>query len=321
MLHAMMSAPVQSKSKDRTVEICILGGRGFIGAQLALALLRCGHSVSVVDNLSVTPLTSQVCRFTCKDVRDLSAQDFDGVDVVINLAALKSVPKSFEGGTAAHNFALDSHSIHMAAAARVPKFVQGSTCEVYGPSGSIPNRETDPLQPASPYAVAKGASEALLRTYADSHGLASVCLRIFNTYGPTEGDDAVIPRFVRKAIAGEPIEVEGDGLQRRDFSYIDNTVQSIVRCIEYKGDPAERTWTTNICSGSSTSILDVVESLQKLHPVKHTVGRGRLNEIMEFRGDSSYLRSKIGPLESTPLDVGIEKTYTAIARANEVPHD
>ncbi|MFZ3476022.1 NAD-dependent epimerase/dehydratase family protein [Streptomyces sp. 2.9] len=283
------------------MKIAITGGAGFIGSALTQALRIGGHTVTPVDNLSVTSRRRPSAQgLQVRDVRSLTAQDLDGVDTVVHLAALKSVPASFEVGGFEHNVAVDRHMIHTFTHSTARRLLLASSCEVYGDQCG-PLAESAPYAPRSPYAAGKVATEQLADIYRPrlENGRQLGIVRFFNTHGPQEGGDAVVPAFLDAATEDRPLMIEGDGTQARDLTYIDDAVTMLTRILDAPGLLP----VVNCGSGVPVSVLDLA------HAVIRAAGRGtithtapRLNEISSFTADQTLFTRAFGPVTRRSLD-------------------
>jgi nucleoside-diphosphate-sugar epimerase len=148
--------------------------------------------------------------------------------------------------------------------AKIRRLVYASSSSVYGDDPALPKVETLPTNPISPYAVSKLAAEHYCRTFARLYGLETVSLRYFNVFGPRQNPEsiysAVIPRFLEQALKNEPLEMHGDGLQSRDFTYIDNVVQGNLRAMEAPGVSGE---VFNVACNTRHTLLDIAEHIGK----------------------------------------------------------
>lgn len=228
----------------------VTGAAGFIGSNLAEALLRLGQTVVGLDNFAtgyrhnveavreaVGEEAAARFRFVEADIRDLAAcrAACDGVDLVLHQAALGSVPRSIEDPLATHAVNVDGF-VHMLIAARdagVARFVYASSSSVYGDHPALPKIESDLGTPLSPYAVSKRTDELYARTFQDHYGIETVGLRYFNVFGrrqdPAGAYAAVIPKWIGQLLGGERPVIHGDGETSRDFCYIANVVQANLR--------------------------------------------------------------------------------------------
>jgi nucleoside-diphosphate-sugar epimerase len=281
------------------VDLLITGAAGFIGSALTRALREAGRPVTALDDLSVASSRRRPDGLQIRDVRSLTRGDLDGFGTIVHLAAHKSVPRSFDPGGFEHNTAADRHIIHAFTASAARRLVLASSCEVCGQQPG-PLDEIAPHAPRSPYAAGKAATEHLAAIYREllPPGRQIGVVRFFNTFGPDEDGDAVVPAFLDAAIAGRPLTVEGDGSQARDFTYIDDAVAMITRLLA--GPcllPA-----VNCGSGRAVSILALAQA------VTRAIGGGtithapaRPNEIQSFTADMSLFTSLYGPPATRPL--------------------
>jgi len=230
-------------------KILITGVAGFIGSNLAQALLNKGYEVVGVDNMSQGEVLNLVHltaheRFTMRyiDIRDEAKmlQAADGCIVLVHLAAYK-IPRYSDAMDTLLINSIGSESVAKAAIEQNAKIVAASTSDVYGKNPQLPFSEDSNLVMGNPdvrrwaYAISKMFEEQLLFAYHERHGVDIVCLRFFGGYGPNQnltwwgGPQSV---FIDKALNNEEIEVHGDGTQTRSFTYIDDHVDGIIRCIE-----------------------------------------------------------------------------------------
>jgi nucleoside-diphosphate-sugar epimerase len=250
------------------MKVVVTGGAGFIGSHLTRRLVAERHAVTVVDDLS----TGRKENLKGCDVafveRDLSAESIvellDGAEIVFNLAALPSVPRSVGDPLRSHEAAATAtlRLLEAARAAHVGTFVNSSSSSVYGNVGEPPMRESMPTLPRSPYGVAKLAAEGYTRVFATLHGMRTVSLRYFNVFGPrqdpTSAYAAAIPRFVSAYIRHERPTVYDDGRQSRDFTHVANVVEANVLAARA---PALGGESVNIAAGEPRSVLDLLHAI------------------------------------------------------------
>lgn len=274
------------------MRVVITGGAGFIGHQLASQFLDAGHDVHVVDDFRITPLAPPVGRVLARAVSDMTPRDIEKAEVIYHLAADKSVPESFlRPLDFIENVNSTTHLLSLARAVETPRVLIASTCEVYGVA-STPTTEDAPLSPRSPYAQSKTAMEYVARVFqAESASTNTTIVRLFNIYGPFERPDAVVPNFCRRAIRGEPLVIEGDGNQRRDFTYVSDAVEILVEM----ASKAASVPVLNLGSGISYGVNEIVENLKEFVPkLKVVHATKRCNEISDFRADTTLLRDSLG---------------------------
>lgn len=248
----------------------VTGGAGFLGVGLANRLAADGHVVHALDDLSngdATRLDSRVA-FTRGDVDNIPLlwSLLQDVDCVYHLAARVSVPQSIlyprdyervnVGGTVSLMEAMRDTG--------VGRVILTSSGAVYGAQPRQPVREDDVPNPDSPYAVSKWSAEQYIHTIGTLWGLETVALRIFNAYGPGQSlpvsHAPVVPRFLQQALTGGSIMIFGDGQQTRDYLFIDDVVEAMVRAAIAKGIDGA---IINIGRGQETTVNELVDQVEK----------------------------------------------------------
>lgn len=316
----------------------VTGGCGFIGSNLAHALVSEGEGnsrVRILDDLS-TGRESNIAtlRATHPDrvelwrghVGDpsLLARALDGVDSVFHLAAIPSVPWSIERPLACDLVishatlqlleAVRRHNGAAPSARRIERVVVATSCAAYGDLlPEVPKREDQPVAPLSPYAAAKLACEQHCAVYARVFGVPTVALRFFNVFGPRQDPTsqyaAVIPNFIRAALAGQPPTVYGDGGQSRDFVFVDDVVGA---CRLARTAPAERVagQVINIGSGQSATLREVLGALSAIcgRRIEPRFAPGRAGEVRSSRADISRAQSLLGFTPRVSLEGGLRRT-------------
>src|SRR5581483_5030709 len=281
-----LRGPLHTSTRMRAGALYLVtGGAGFIGSNLAEGLLRRGARVRVLDNFSTgrrENLEGLDVELVEGDLRDpdVVRRAVAGVDGVFHEAALRSVPRSVDDPQASNEVNVTGTlGLLMACrAAGVRRVVYASSSSVYGDDPTLPKVETLPTRPVSPYAVSKLAAEHYCHVFTRLYGLETVSLRYFNVFGPRQNPEskysAVIPRFLELALAGEPLEIHGDGEQSRDFTYIDNVVDGNLRAMEAPGVAGE---VFNLACGARYSLLAIAAAVEAFlgRPRAATRPRGR----------------------------------------------
>ncbi len=260
--------------------ILVTGGAGFIGSHIVRALLAQGKQVRVLDNLSTgrrENLNGLDIEFVEGDLRDddALAAALRGVEAVCHHAAMISVPGSVADPLGSHQINIEGtvRLLDLARRLGVQRFVFASSAAVYGDDPTLPKSEDLPPQPQSPYALHKLVGEQYLRLYHHLYGIDTIALRYFNVYGPRQDPAspyaAVIPLFVSALREGRRPTVFGDGLQTRDFVFVEDVARANVAALSV---PNPAGCVINIASGRQTSLLDLLAALapnfkKKLKPV------------------------------------------------------
>ena len=288
--------------------ILITGAAGFIGANLSKRLNLLGYKVLGIDNLSVTPVSPPSDDIIKMDVQNIDKHFLmdNKICQIVHLAAKKNVKESFFNlDNSVENFEMTLKLLDASVNANIDRFYLASTCEIFGYQDKVLDEKSDFL-PFSPYAVSKVANEYLSNVYMRyKNSLKITSLNFFNTYGPTEGTDAVIPNFVLKAIKNEKIVIEGNGLQARDFTYIDDTINVLCNIIENSNDYYRY---LNIGTGKDFSILSIFDILSKYFTdLKSEFIEARPNEVKTFVADNRIIRENFNFNASTDLQTGIKK--------------
>ncbi len=253
----------------------ITGGAGFIGSHLAEALVQAGHNVRVIDNFAtgrrenIAPLLDRLTLYEV-DITDRAALDepMAGVDYVLHQAAIPSVPRSVDDplGTNNANVTGTLNVLDAARHAGVKRVIYAASSSAYGEiEGEYKSEDMKP-QPLSPYAVAKLTGEYYCQAFYRVYGLETVALRYFNVFGPRQDPTsqyaAVIPIFIRALLEGRPPTVHGDGLQSRDFTYVENVVYGNLLACKAPREAAGEV--INLACGERTTLLDLLDQLNAL---------------------------------------------------------
>ncbi|QDU91147.1 UDP-glucose 4-epimerase [Pirellulimonas nuda] len=308
----------------------VTGGAGFIGSHLTSALVARGDRVRVLDNLSTgvrTNLDHLGGGFDVieADVCDPAAVDraVEGADVVFHEAAMASVPASLRDPLASHAACMTGtvQVLDSARRAGVRRVVIAASSAAYGDRPFAAKRETDPVDPLSPYAASKIASELYCQAFTKSFGLETVCLRYFNVFGPRQDPaseySAVIPIFVTRMLAGKRPTVYGDGLQSRDFVFVEDVVNANLLAAAAPGASGR---VINVGSGARLTLLDLIAAVNgalgtELAPV---FDPPRAGDVRESLADISVAREVLGYEPQLTFSEGLARSidyYRAIAKS------
>jgi len=293
----------------------VTGGAGFIGSHLAEALLARGRRVRVVDNFATgrrSNLPAGV-ELVEGDVNDVAGDAFRGADAVYHLAALPSVPRSVKQPLESHRATARGTLAALAAAeaAGVRRFIFASSSSVYGDTPVLPKHEGMPPRPRSPYAAAKLAGEFYAASWAGRGGLETVSLRFFNVYGPRQDPDspyaAVVPLFLRQLRGGRRLTVYGDGGQTRDFTFVADVVDGLLRAGSASGVSGR---VYNLAGGRPVSVLDLGRTLGRLcgQAAEFEFLPSRAGDVRDSFADVAAARRDLGFGAAVPLEEGLRRT-------------
>ncbi len=290
--------------QEENVRILITGGAGFIGSNLAEQSIQAGHTVVVFDDFSTGRRENLEGILDHPDFTLVEGTILDrthlaevmttfGIEAVSHQAARPSVARSVEDPLATNEINVTGtlNMLKSALDSGVKKVVTAISSSVYGDTPELPKKETMPYNPQSPYAVSKVTKELYLKVFHDIYGLDTVGLRYFNVYGrrqdPKSDYAAVIPKFVTAALKGNPITIEGDGGQTRDFTYIDDVVAANLAGF-VQDQAAGRSF--NIAYGERISILELAEKIIEITGSQSeiTFKEKRKGDIRHSLADVSY---------------------------------
>ncbi|MBE0604030.1 MAG: SDR family oxidoreductase [Deltaproteobacteria bacterium] len=315
----------------------VTGGAGFIGSNLTKALLIEGHTVRVLDNF----LTGK--RENLADISDAHRDRFElvegdlrnldtvrnsvkGVDYILHQGALPSVPRSVADPILSNEINV-AGTVNLLVAARdagVRRVLFAASSSAYGDTPELPKRETMATNPKSPYAAQKLAGEHYMRIFYEIYGLETIALRYFNVFGPSQDPmstyAAVIPRFITSVLRGEPPVVYSDGLQTRDFTYIDNVVRANIAGCSAPKEACGKVF--NIACGERISLLDILEIvyaeagkriLPKFEPQ-------RAGDVRDSLADISRARDLLRYHPRVSFQEGLKKTFNWFRETTKPNH-
>ncbi len=298
----------------------VTGGAGFIGSNVARELLRRGHYVRIIDNLSTGQLRNlegiqaqvDFRRGDITSIPDIRKAS-RGMDFILHQAAVRSIRRSVEQPRITHRVNTTG-TLNVLLAARdagVRRVVFASSSSVYGLKGGGRNVETQPTEPQSPYAVTKLLGEHYCRVFFQVYGLPTVILRYFNVFGPYQDPQskyaAVIPILVSRTLAGKPLFIEWHGQQSRDFTYVDNVVQANIKATTSNRVRFGQLY--NIGSGQNTSINTLRRLIQAnvgiRTPVVHRAKRS--GDIYKTHANINRARRELGYKPAVRFEAGLVK--------------
>lgn len=318
-----MATHVDSPSlpEYRPYRAIVTGAAGFLGSQLAERLVAGGHEVVGVD--CFTDFYSRTAKETnLVALRDSSAFELheidlavepldhllEGIDIIFHLAAQAGVRGSFGEGFGTyvhHNVRATQRLLEAATRHPIEKFVYASSSSVYGNAISYPTAETAERAPVSPYGMTKCATEDLAKVYGRNSGLHAVGLRYFTAYGPRQRPDMAFSRFFSAALADDPLHILGDGLQVRDFTYVDDVINGTLLAAE-RGVPGE---IYNIGGGTPVTLLGAIGIIgelsgRRIRVEHHDNARG---DARQTTANPSLALDVLGFKPSVNLEDGLER--------------
>ena len=253
-------------------KILITGGAGNIGSALAQDLIcDASNDVVIVDNLSTGDINKvpkqdniTFIKGDANDYEDMVAifgrYDFD---FVFHYAALVGVQRTLKNPMLVlRDIEGIKNILKLSKNTGVKRVFYSSSSEVYGEPFEIPqNEKTTPLNSRLPYAIVKNVGEAFFKSYFQEYGLKYTIFRFFNTYGPNQSEDFVIPKFIKAALNGEPVYIYGDGMQTRSFCFVDDNVDTCIKAMQSKEHINE---VLNVGSDIEMTVLDLAKKIVKI---------------------------------------------------------
>lgn len=298
----------------------VTGGAGFIGSHIVRRLVDEGRRVRVVDNLATGNAerlagVRSAIEFIEADLAEPLVCDrvVDGVDYVIHQAAIPSVQRSIRDPIASNrsNITATLNLLESCRKRGARRFVYAASSSAYGDTKVLPKHEEMPANPLSPYALQKFVGENYGRLYYELYGLETVSLRYFNVFGPGQDPDseysAVIPKFIRRLLAGRSLTVFGDGEQSRDFTYIDNVVEANLLALRAAGAAGR---VINIGCGGSLSLNRLIEHLQGIIGITPVVEYlpARAGDVRDSLAAIDLARAVLGYVPRISVEEGLRKT-------------
>jgi len=299
----------------------VTGGAGFIGSNIVESLVREEAYIRVVDNLStgkrenLAPFLNRIDLIVgdlCEP--DICTRAVRDMDYVLHQAAVPSVPRSVSDPLLNHraNVTATVNLLIAARDARVKRFVFASSSSVYGDQPQETKTENLLLSPLSPYAAAKASCEHYLQAFSTCYRMETVCLRYFNVFGPRQDPNspysAVIPLFISSIMQGRSPIVHGDGLQARDFTFVENNVRANILAatanFEAKGQPY------NIACGQSYNLLELLNAINKAlgTDIKPEHTAPRVGDIRISKAGITRAQRDFGYKVTVPFEKGLART-------------
>jgi nucleoside-diphosphate-sugar epimerase len=299
----------------------VTGGAGFIGSNIVDELVRRGHEVVVLDNLSAGKEENlagvrKKIEFRAESITDLAAVQSasKGADYVIHLAARTSVPRSVQNPLETNSVNIDGTLNVLVAArdAKVRRFVYAASSSAYGETPTLPKTEAMQPAPISPYGVTKYVGEIYAQVFGRVYGLENASVRFFNVFGPrqdpTSQYSGVLSRFMLAVIEGKQPVIYGDGEQSRDFTYIDNIVDETLRACEAKGASG---MVFNGGTGARITLNEVLKLLEKItgKKIEAKYDPPRTGDIRDSQADVSLAHKVLGYQPLVHFEEGLRRTW------------
>jgi nucleoside-diphosphate-sugar epimerase len=297
----------------------VTGGAGFIGSHLAEELTRRGQRVRVVDSL-ITGKRRNLdhlpgVEFLEGDLADpdVAARAVDGVDYVLHQAAIPSVPRSVKDPVTSNRANIDA-SLNVLVAARdggVKRLVYAGSSSAYGDTPTLPKHEEMPTNPLSPYALQKLVAEQYCQMFTRLYGLETVTIRYFNVFGPRQDPGSpysgVISLFSTALLEGRQPVIYGDGEQTRDFTYVANVVDGVLRACEA---PAASGEVINVATGGRVSLNELLKTMNRIvgTNIEAIYKAPREGDVRDSQADISKAKRLLGFAPSVGLEDGLRRT-------------
>jgi len=297
----------------------VTGGAGFIGSHLSEELVRRGHRVRVADSL-ITGKRANLdhisgVEFLEGDLADMAfaQQAVEGMNYVLHQAAIPSVPRSVKDPITSNRANVDA-TLNVLVAARdagVKRLVFAGSSSAYGNTPTLPKHEDMPDSPLSPYALQKVVGEQYLQMFTKLYGLETVTIRYFNVFGPRQDPSSpysgVISVFATALLENRPATIYGDGGQTRDFTYVANVVDGVLRACEANGASGE---VINVATGGRISLNELYHTMKKLvgATVDPVYVDTRAGDVRDSQADISKARRILGYEPVVSFEEGLRRT-------------
>jgi nucleoside-diphosphate-sugar epimerase len=297
----------------------VTGGAGFIGSHLVEELVRRGETVRVVDSL-ITGRRQNLAHLPAVEFLEGDLADVEvarravaGVDYVLHQAAIPSVPRSVQDPITSNRANIDA-SLNVLVAARdagVKRLVYAGSSSAYGDTPTLPKVETMPTAPLSPYALQKLVVEQYARMFTDLYGLETVTIRYFNVFGPRQDPSSpysgVISLFISALCDGRQPTIYGDGEHTRDFTYVANVVDGVLRACHAPGASGE---VINVATGGRISLNHLFRTVRELvgARLEPKYAPPRAGDVRDSQADISKATRLLGYAPTVTFEEGLHRT-------------
>jgi len=333
----MYNTPYHNQDLNN-ISVLVTGGAGFIGSNIVEYLIKYNiKKVRVLDNFE-TGFHHNIEEFKQfnnfelleGDIRDLNTckRAVDGMDYVLHQAALGSVPRSINDPITTNEVNINGH-LNMLLAVKesntVKRMVYAASSSTYGDSKKLPKVEETIGKPLSPYAVTKYVNELYADVFAKTYGIDTIGLRYFNIFGPKQDPNgayaAVIPLFMKAIVDKKPPTINGDGLQTRDFTFVENAVQANIKAMLADKEAGNHIY--NIAVADRTSLIDLWNDLQQIANSNLDVNYGpdRAGDVRDSLANITKANNLMHYQPQFKLKEGLEKTFKWFVKNNLVIND
>jgi nucleoside-diphosphate-sugar epimerase len=299
------------------MKVLVTGGGGFIGSNLARALVERGDDVRVLDNFSTGNRANLAELANELEIVEGELRSYErvhaatrGIEVVFHQGALPSVPRSVQDPLTTSAVNVEG-TLNVLLAARdegIRRVVFASSSSVYGNSNELPRVETQNPDPISPYGVSKLAAERYCVSFARVYPLETVALRYFNVFGPNQDPTsqyaAVVPRFITAIADGQTVPIYGDGKQRRDFTYVANVIEANLLAANARDVNGT---VLNVATGRATTVNELADAIGSMLglPVEREAYPERTGDVRDSWADVTRTRELLGWEPRIALDEGL----------------
>ena len=302
----------------------VTGGAGFIGSHLAEELLRRGHRVRIVDSF-VTGKRANLATLVQAELHEgdlaepgVAERAVAGMDYVLHQAAIPSVPRSVNDPATSHraNVTASFNVLLAARDAKVKRLVYAGSSSAYGNTPTLPKREDMPAHPLSPYALQKLVVEQYCQMFTQLYGFETVTTRYFNVFGPRQDPGSpysgVISLFSTALLAGQQPVIYGDGEQTRDFTYIANVVDGVLKACEAPKAAGE---VMNVATGGRISLNQLLALMNRIvgTNLKAVYKEARAGDVKDSQADIAKAKTLLGYEPTVSLEDGLTRTLASLA--------
>lgn len=309
------------------MSVLITGGAGFIGSHITEKLVEKGFDVTIIDDLSSGRKENiqsfennvELIHGSILDLRTFEKLSKRKFEVIFHVAAVPSVSRSIENPRNSHEANINGtfNILEYCRINKVKRLIYSASSSAYGHQTEEWKKESQPSFPISPYALQKYVGEKYCEYYHKFFNIETIALRYFNVFGPRQNPNspysAVIPAFIKATLNGKSMVIHGDGLQSRDFTYVDNVVQANINAMEIQNADAFGN-VFNVALGDNTNLIQLADIISRLLKVKKYVEfkEARLGDIKHSKADIAKAKQILGYVPKIALEEGLLRTIEYI---------